>query len=59
LLAALKPLAGSIDLSPLAGGKFHFRVQDSEKVRYYLATLRIEPNVVGGYITIDVVPKKK
>jgi hypothetical protein len=59
LLAALKPLAGSVDLSPLAGGKFHLRVQDSEKVRDYLATQRIEPNVVGGYITIDVVPKKK
>ena len=59
LLAALKPLTGAVEVSQLSGGRFQLRVQDSQKVSDFLAEQRIEPNVVGGYITIDVVPKKK
>lgn len=59
LLVELKPLTGSVDVRPLSDGRFQLRVQDSQKVSDFLAAQRIEPNVVGGYITIDVVPKKK
>ena len=59
LLAGLKQLTGAVEVSQLSGGRFQLRVQDSQKVSDFLAEQRIEPNVVGGYITIDVVPKKK
>lgn len=55
LLNGLKPLTGSVDVSPLANGGFKLRVQDSQNVQDYLATQRIEPTVVDGYIEIDVV----
>lgn len=58
LLNDLKPLTESIEVAPLANGGFELRVRDSEKVQVYLYAQRIEPTVVDGYITINVVSVK-
>jgi hypothetical protein len=58
LLIGLKPFTGSVEVTPLANGGFKLRVQDSQGVQDYFSTQRIEPTVVDGYITIDVVRAK-
>ena len=58
LLNDLTPLTGPVEVTPLAHGGFKLKVRDSQGVQDYLATQRIEPTVVDGYITIDVVRAK-
>ena len=58
LLNGLKPLTGSVEVTSLANDGFKLKVQDSLGVQDYLSTQRIEPTVVDGYITIDVVRAK-
>lgn len=58
LRSGMYSLTRSVEVFSLPNGGFKLRVQDSEGVQDYLINQRIEPTVVDGYITIDVVRAK-
>ena len=59
LSTALRQISQSVEVTQLSNGGFHLKVQQSQAVIDYLQTQRIEPVVVSGFITIDIIPMKK
>jgi len=59
LVVGLRPLSSTTEIIQLPAGRYRLKVQGSQVVIDYLQTQRIEPVVVNGFITIDVVPAKK
>jgi hypothetical protein len=58
LETALKALPGTVTVQALKPNGWLLRVQDSDSVRDYLATQRIEGVPVNGQITLLVLPSK-
>ncbi|TXG99636.1 MAG: hypothetical protein E6R09_09970 [Rhodocyclaceae bacterium] len=58
LQTALKALPGTVTVQALKPNGWLLRVQDSDSVRDYLATQRIEGVPVNGQITLLVLPSK-
>ncbi len=59
IIANVKTISPGIEINRMSYGRIQLKIKDSQLVRDYLATQRIEPIFIDGTITIDVVPKEK